>query len=171
MNMLLAAAVLGAVLAHPTHAKKGWYYNLTPREGGQACLVGPWNTQAACRDNLGSAQRSHPFACHLTGPVGNNCRNLGNGYGYTKSMPNPPTWVTTDNDCELVSTIRTHEHNHWVRFWFSDTGECTVIIKGRGPQTPSTLGSFTNYSNTPCPGWPWIYIGDSGGPGGDGVCN
>jgi hypothetical protein len=150
----------------PPHQRRAFYYNLTPRQGGQACLVGPWNTLSACRDNLGSAQRAHPFACHISGPAGGNCRDLGNGYGYTKTMPNPPTWPVPDNDCTLQSLIHTHERGQWVRFWYSDVGDCTVVIKGK-PQPVLPAGAFTYYADSQCPGYPWIYIGDRP----DQVCN
>jgi hypothetical protein len=150
----------------PPHVKKAFYYNLTPRQGGQACLVGPWNTLSACRDNLGSAQRAHPFACHISGPAGGNCRDLGNGYGYTKTMPSPPTWPVPDNDCQLIPLIHTHERGKWVRFWYSDVGDCTVVIKGK-PQPVLPAGAFTYYADSQCPGYPWIYIGDRP----DQVCN
>lgn len=147
------------------HRGKAFYYNLTPREGGQACLVGPWNTLAACRDNLGSALYSHPFQCHISGPTGGACRNLDSGYGYPKGAGLHPAWQIPDSDCSLIPIIHTHERNHWVRFYYSDTGECTVAIKGKPISVPA--GSFTYYADSQCPGWPWIFIGDRP----DQVCN
>jgi hypothetical protein len=157
------------VIKPAPHKGKAFYYNLTPREGGQACLVGPWNTLAACRDNLGSALYSHPFQCHISGPAGGNCRNLDSGYGYPQGAGLHPAWQIPDSDCQLIPIIHTHERGKWVRFYYSDTGECTVAIKGKPISVPA--GSFTYYAGKQCPGWPWIYIGDTGGPGGDGVCN
>jgi hypothetical protein len=135
---------------------------VTAREGGQSGLMGPWNSLADCRDNLGSAERSHLFACHITGPVGGNCRDLGNGFAYTKDMPFPPTWVTTDNDCQLIPIIHTHEHNQWVRLYFTDVGDVIVVIKGR-PQPALPPGQFTNIQlhGGAGPGYPWIFVGDN----------
>jgi hypothetical protein len=144
------------------HVKKAYYYNVTAREGGQPGLMGPWNSLADCRDSLGSAERSHLFACHITGPVGGNCRDLGNGFAYTKDMPFPPTWVTTDNDCQLIPIIHTHEHNQWVRLYFTDVGDVIVVIKGR-PQPTLPPGQFTNIQlhGGAGPGYPWIFVGDN----------
>jgi hypothetical protein len=146
----------------PPHVKKAYYYNVTAREGGQPGLMGPWNSLADCRDSLGSAERSHLFACHITGPVGGNCRDLGNGFAYTKDMPFPPTWVTTDNDCQLIPIIHTHEHNQWVRLYFTDVGDVIVVIKGR-PQPALPPGQFTNIQlhGGAGPGYPWIFVGDN----------
>ncbi len=145
-----------------------WLSRLTPREGGGKCLVGPFNRLAVCRDNLGSAFYSHPFACH-NGWSAPGCRNLDSGYGYPKGAGLKPAWQIPDTDCSLIPLIHTHEYGKWVRFWYSDVGDCTVVIKGQ-PKPVLPAGDFTYYADKQCPGWPWIYIGDTGGPGVDGVC-
>jgi hypothetical protein len=153
----------------PPHVKKAFYYNLTPRQGGQACLVGPFIHLNVCRDNLGSAFYSHPLACSEQGWSPTNCRNLDSGYGYPQGAGLHPAWQIPDADCQLIPIIHTGERGKWVRFWFSDVGDCTVVIKGK-PAPVLPAGSFTYYADKQCPGWPWIYIGDTGAWNGDGVC-
>lgn len=158
-----------AVTSGGGHVKKAFYYNLTPRQGGQACLVGPFIHLNVCRDNLGSAFYSHPLACSEQGWSPANCRNLDSGYGYPQGAGLHPAWQIPDTDCQLIPIIHTGERGKWVRFWFSDVGDCTVVIKGK-PAPVLPAGSYTYYADSKCPGWPWIYIGDTGAWNGDGVC-
>lgn len=149
---------------------KAYYYHLTPKRGGTSAIVGPWRTLAACRDNLGSAFYSHPETCHRTGPhPPANCANIGSGYAYPKGAGLNPAWRIPDLDCTLMPVVHTGQYGQWIRFWYSADGVPTVVIKGQKP--PTGAGSFTYYADSQCPGWPWIYVGDSGAPGGDGVCN
>ena len=161
---LLLYRAYGANAQMPTpHVRKAFYYHLTPKQGGQSALVGPWSSLAACRDNLGSALYSHPFACH-NGWSATNCVNLGSGYGYPKGMGLHPAWRVPDSDCALLPFVATGQYGKWVRFWYGDDGSATVVIKGQKP--PTTPGQFTFYADAACPDWPWIKIADRP----DGVC-
>ncbi len=152
----------------PLHVRQGWYDRLTPRPGGPSCLVGPWFSLGAARDWLGSAQRAHPWACHITGPhPPSNCRDLGNGYGYLPAIPFPPPYAVPVGDALLLPIQgNPNLHGKFVRLFYGADGSCTVVVKGQA--TPPIAGAFTCYSDSKCPDWPWLKGAD--GPY-DGVCN
>ncbi len=87
---LIVVGVL--TLANSAHARKpgvdGWFFSITPPNGGQTFDVGPYNSLYGCRDWLGSALYLHPTTCH-NHPNDYNCRIIGNGYAYPQGFPYP----------------------------------------------------------------------------------
>jgi hypothetical protein len=167
LALMAGATVFGTVAFGAVKPKMMWYYHLTVKPRAKPCLVGPFRTRAAASDNLGSALYSHPISCHITGPIGHNCDNIGNGYGYLAGTPFPPTWQIPDSAPVQMPFVHTGLYGKFVRFYFGDDGSCTVVPKGTNP--PNIPGSFTNYPG-PCPYAPYTWIGDDYQGQGDLVC-
>lgn len=89
----LTALALALALAAPAHARpsaQSWYWILHPIASSAPDLyIGPYPSLAICRDMLGSAIYSHPFACHMGSHSPGACAITGNGFAYPTNYPFP----------------------------------------------------------------------------------
>jgi hypothetical protein len=108
----LAAALFALMVTASAFAgvSGGWYYTVESPYGGTPLVVGPYDSQATCRDWLGSALFMHPSACH-TDPNPYNCRIIGVGYEGKGQA---------SNDCTYVG-------DGWGFFWYPPTGGGKIV--------------------------------------------
>lgn len=166
--------------AKPTPVSQAWYFVVTPPPGdGPAFNVGPWvgtNGHAMCNDTLGSALYSHPYECHITGPVGKNCINTGNGFAYPKGYPYPvPTamQIVNGQGCVNLPRNKTTDLSMGLYFLFYGPNQSAVLKEGGGRWKAAMAKvkadpvhyAVGNYSDMRCPDAPFFAVGN------DNACN
>jgi hypothetical protein len=154
---------------HPKKKKDRayWFWTATPPASGASPIyIGPYETLLGCRDMLGSAWYSHPFACHLTGPnPPSNCRVTGNGFAYPKDYPHPvPSDMYIPSlDCVKSSDPTLRLKLGWYFLYYTVNGggvaSCKEYkqYKELSKITPGMELGF--YRNLACPGAPCFSVG------------
>lgn len=147
-----------------TASPQGWYWSIkAPNGTGAPAALGPYRTLAMCRDMLGSAQRAHPFACHITGPnPPANCRDLpklGFGYptGYGQVPPNP---MLPSSDCYQAPVADGLAPGWYFPHFTPDGGvvveKCQDLKKVIALRKKNKKNRIGYYFNRKCPGAPCI---------------
>ena len=183
-TVIILLAVLAMILfwRHEAHAQDapdgmGYYIEIQPVANGPTAYIGPWKSLAAARDVDGSMLYSHPFACHITGPhPPSNCRNTGNGIAYPAGQPYLPAHQIPSSDAVLLPTATTPgQAPGWYRLYYANDGTPTVFPRAQNRKyralVRSHQGTFTEYKNVGCPGWPFFLVGKGGDGAGDGACD
>lgn len=151
----------------PRKRREYWYWTATPpANGASPIFIGPYGTLMGCRDMLGSALYSHPFACHLTGPhPPANCRITGNGFAYPKNYPYP---VPSDMYIPSVDCIESDDpslrlRRGWYFLYYTVNGGgvavCREYRKYRELAEMTPGMEVGNYSEMHCPGAPCFSVG------------
>ena len=162
MQKRIVCTVIFLALIKTTIAHAGWFYMITPPNGGPSFPVGPYKNLSNCRDMLGSALFAHPFACHLGKPQ---CQNIGNGFAYPKDFAYP---VSADdqipsNDCFQDNTGSLGQRRGWYFLFYTATGgsieKCSSYKYFADLATKVPGDEVANYSDMRCPGAPCFSVG------------
>lgn len=159
----LAAIVFMATTAFAKPVHNGYYWYVDPPYVGQERIfVGPYPNLAYCRDMLGSAIFSHPWACHLTGEP-KDCVNTGTGFAYPAGWPYPftPETTITGPDCVLKdrSTVKQPSSGIW-RFLYYSPSESGIAACVSMKKIKTTIPDVRigRYADMRCPGAPCFSI-------------
>jgi hypothetical protein len=151
-----------------------YYWIENSPDGTSQVAVGPYNTLAQCRDMLGSALYSHPWACHIYGPNGppdTNCEITGNGFGYPEDWPYPATTTMPSSDCSYLivgGSLPTGAPANATGSYFlsgSSNSQVVLLPKGNGTNysnavaAEATGGWVGYYHDMSCPGAPYFGVG------------
>lgn len=142
---------------------QGWYWSIKAPNGTAPAVIGPYMKLVACRDMLGSAQRAHPFACHITGPnPPANCRDLPKlGFGYpTGYGPVPPNTMLPSSDCYQAPIAGGLTPGWYFPHFTPDGGvkveKCSDLKKVIALRKKNKRNRIGYYFNRKCPGAPCI---------------
>lgn len=149
------------------HKRKLWYWTATPpASGAQPIYVGPYPNLWDCRDMLGSALYSHPFACHITGPnPPSNCRITGNGFAYPKDypFPVPSDMMIASADCVASDDPALRLKAGWYFLYYTVNGggvaSCKEYKEYKELATITPGMELGCYRNKLCPGAPCFSVG------------
>jgi hypothetical protein len=151
--------LIGASVAHA-----GWFFTITPPNGGPSFLVGPYKNYSQAADTLGSALFSHPFACHLHWSV-HNCRITGNGFAYPKDFPYPvPPDLVIPGATLVEDNTRSYDlPKGWYFLFYTATGgsveKCSSLKRFRKLAREVPGDEIPRYVNMRCPGAPCFSVG------------
>jgi hypothetical protein len=169
-RFVMAALIVAAfgLARSPAYAQQGWYFKISPPHG-PAFDVGPYQTQSACADMLGSALYAHPWGCHLGGK---DCSIIGNGFAYPASYPYPvpadkqiPGSACFEADAQHLPDGGTALPRGWYFLYYSarkgSVEKCSDYpkFKKRAKTTPGD--QIANYSEMRCFGAPCFSVGFS----------
>ena len=156
------AVLLLLVSASIAHA--GWFFMITPPNGGPSFPVGPYKDDAACADTLGSAIYSHPYACHLH-PSAKNCRITGDGFAYPKGFPYP---VSADEQIPGGACFEEESESYnlprgWYFLFYTATDgsieKCSKLNEFKKLARVVPGDEIPDYSDMRCPGAPCFSVG------------
>ena len=162
MQKRTITAVVLILVINTSIAHAGWFFTITPPNGGPSFPVGPYSNLSYCRDMLGSALYAHPFACHLGRPE---CQNIGNGFAYPKDFPYP---VSADrqipsDDCFEENSRVSNLRRGWYFLFYTATGgsveKCSSYHKFQRLTEEIPGDEIANYSDMRCPGAPCFSVG------------
>jgi hypothetical protein len=151
-------------------AQAGWFYTITPPNGGPSFLVGPYPNDFQCADMLGSAIFSHPWACHLgKGPTSITCRNTGNGFIYPADFPFPvvlpyPSIYDPGVNCfEMPNKKGVGQKKGWYFLFYTATGgtveKCSNLARLQELARTVPGAEIPAYADMRCPGAPCFSVG------------
>ncbi len=145
-------------------ADAGYFFSITPPNGGPSFPVGPYKSYGAAADTLGSALYSHPFACHLHwSPY--NCRTIGNGFAYPEDFPYP---VPPDQQIPINAVYEDNSQLNnlkigWYFFFYTATGgsveKCSSLKEFQELAREVPGDEIPDYRDMRCPGAPCFSVG------------